>query len=143
MSETITIVGNVGAEPDRREISPGVWVTNFTVGCTTRRYDKQSETWVDSYTNWYHVSAYRGLSEPVHQSLHRGDPVIVSGTLRMRTWETDAKKGTTAEIDAVAVGHNLARGTAVFTRSPRAESGAATAGAEPGAWTPAPATVPF
>jgi single-strand DNA-binding protein len=143
MGESITIVGNVGVAPDRREISPGVWVTNFTVGCTTRRYDKQAEAWVDAYTNWYHVSAYRALSEPVYQSVHRGDPVIVSGTLRMRSWETDAKKGTTAEIDAVAVGHNLARGTAVFTRSSRSDASAPSADTDPAAWTQQPAPVPF
>lgn len=143
MGESITIVGNVGVAPDRREISPGVWVTNFTVGCTTRRYDKQAEAWVDAYTNWYHVSAYRGLSEPVYQSVRRGDPVIVSGTLRMRSWETEAKQGTTAEIDAVAVGHNLARGTAVFTRSPRSEGSAPAVAADTAAATPTSAATPF
>ena len=43
--------------------------------------------------------------------------VIITGTLRIRDWETDDKSGTNVEIDADAIGHDLSFGTTVYNRS--------------------------
>ena len=40
----------------------------------------------------------------------------VIGRLRVREWSTEEKSGVAVEVDATAVGHDLSRGTAVFTR---------------------------
>ncbi|MCR2785480.1 MULTISPECIES: single-stranded DNA-binding protein [unclassified Microbacterium] len=124
MSESITVTGNLAADPERRATAGGDTIVAFRVGSTQRRYDKESNTWVDAYTNWYHVSAFRGLAEHALRSLRKGDRVIVTGTLRLRTWENESRSGVTADIDAYAVGPDLRWGTTVFTRAARpGESG--------------------
>ncbi|MDQ1128756.1 single-stranded DNA-binding protein [Microbacterium sp. SORGH_AS_0888] len=119
MSETITIVGNVAAAPERRDIGNGVEVTKFRVGCTQRRFDAQQGKWVDGHTNWYSVSAFRALGTHAFASLRRGERVIVTGKLRIRTWENDSGRGTSVEVDADAIGHDLLWGTSLFQEAPR------------------------
>lgn len=60
--------------------------------------------------------AWRGLAENVMASVGVGEPLVVQGRLRVREEEREGKKWTTAEIDAVAVGHDLSRGTSAFRR---------------------------
>ncbi|RKT36759.1 single-strand DNA-binding protein [Microbacterium sp. AG1240] len=114
MADTITFTGNLAAEPEQRILGGGVSVTNFRVGSTHRRFDKPTERWVDVYTNWYQVSAYRALGENAFASLHKGDRVIVTGRLRLREWDNGTKRGLAVEVEADAVGHDLLRGRTTF-----------------------------
>lgn len=52
-------------------------------------------------------------------SLSVGDPVIVQGRLKVRTEVRDGQSWTSADIDAVAIGHDLSRGTSAFRRPNR------------------------
>ncbi|MEV8266361.1 single-stranded DNA-binding protein [Microbacterium sp. NPDC076911] len=124
MQDTITIRGNLAADPEQRRISTGDIVTSFRVGTTARRRDKATGEWTDDETNWYQVSAFRTLGEHVFASLRKGHPVIVSGRFRLRTWESSAGKGMSADIEADAVGHDLRWGSTVYTRAPRDDAGA-------------------
>lgn len=74
---------------------------------------------MDAGTNWYSVAAYRQLGEHAKASLRTGDSVIVTGRLRIRTWESNGKQGTSVDIDAEAVGHDLRWGTTAYLRSSR------------------------
>jgi single-strand DNA-binding protein len=116
MSEKITIVGNIGSVPEQRDLPRGGSVTSFRIAVTHRRYDQATTAWVDDYTNWYTVSAFRGLGEHAYRSLHKNDRVVVTGRFRLREWETDTKRGVSAEIDADALGHDLLWGTSTFER---------------------------
>jgi single-strand DNA-binding protein len=122
MQDTITITGNVAADPELRRIGGGVSVVSFRVGSTSRRYDKSAGAWVDGETNWYSVSAFRGLGEHAYQSLRKGHPVIVSGRLTLRTWESGGTKNTSADIEAETIGHDLRWGTANFARPARSQA---------------------
>lgn len=124
MGESITIVGNVASVPERRDLPKGGSVTGFRIAATQRRFDRETSTWVDAHTNWFAVSAFRTLGDNAYRSLHKGDRVIIVGRLRLREWETDAKRGVTAEIEAEAVGHDLLWGASTF-RAGAAVSGAA------------------
>ncbi|WP_159499977.1 single-stranded DNA-binding protein [Microbacterium sp. 18062] len=116
MNESITVVGNVASVPERRELPNGGAVTSFRLASTERRFDRNTSTWTDGRTNYFTVNAFRGLGENAHRSLHKGERVVVAGRFRLREWETDAKKGVTAEIEADAVGHDLLWGTSVFRK---------------------------
>jgi single-strand DNA-binding protein len=71
---------------------------------------------VDNGTNWYTVTAFRQLALNTNSSLRKGERVVVSGRLRMRDWTAGERAGTSIEIDADAIGHDLSWGTASFTR---------------------------
>lgn len=116
MSDTITITGNIATEPEHKRTPSGVAITTFRVASGQRRYDRNTGTWVDAHTNWYTVSAFRGLAEHAFHSLRKGDRVLLTGRLRLRAWDTGAKKGLTAEIDVEAIGHDLLFGTTRFEK---------------------------
>ncbi len=115
---TMTIVGNVLTEPECRRLEESrQLVTNFRVAATARRYDRHQERWVDGDTLRLRVTCWRQLAENVMRCVHVGDPVIVSGRLSSRNWETeDHVKRVTYELEAVSVGHDLSRGRAKFAR---------------------------
>jgi single-strand DNA-binding protein len=61
---------------------------------------------------------WRGLAEGVASSVALGDPVIVHGRLYTRDWvDTAGMHRTLYELEALAVGHDYARGRAKFARN--------------------------
>ena len=116
MSDTITVTGNIATEPEHKRTPAGVAITTFRLASGQRRYDREAGAWIDSGTNWYTISTFRGLAEHTFSSLHKGDRVILTGRLRLRDWDTGSRKGTTAEIDAEAIGHDLLWGTTHFEK---------------------------
>lgn len=132
MSETITVTGNIATEPQQRIIGDDVSVTSFRVASTHRRFDQQSRAWVDAYTNYYSVSAFRSLGRNAFASLRLGDRVVVSGRLRLKEWDNGTRRGTNAEIDAESIGHDLLWGVTTFQRGGADQRG----GAQPARSTP-------
>jgi single-strand DNA-binding protein len=112
----VTVVGNVVDSPRRVSLENGA-VTNFRLASTARRFDGQTQEFVDAGTFWVDVECWNDLSGNVSGSVSKGDPVIVQGTLTTHSWETENGRRSTPRIRAAAVGHNLARGIGVFKRS--------------------------
>ena len=130
MNETIvTLVGNLVDDPKLRTTDGGAQVTGFRVASTSRRFDKTEQRWVDGGALFLSVSCWRALGANANASLRRGDPVVVTGKLTTRTYEKDGQTRSVAELEALAIGPDLARGTAVFQRSPRPANDAAETGA--------------
>lgn len=117
MSDNITVTGNIATDPDHKRTSAGVAITSFRLASSQRRFDRATGVWIDGATNFYSVSTFRGLAEHAFASLKKGDRVLLTGRLRLRDWEAGAKRGTTVEIDAEAIGHDLLWGTTTFHRS--------------------------
>lgn len=127
MTDTLTIVGKVATDPTQSRTGGGVSVTNFRVATTQRRLDQATQTWVDVNTNWYSVAAFRQLGEHAKASLRCGDSVIVTGRLKIRNWEGNGKSGTSVDVEADAIGHDLRWGTSAYLRASRAVSSDASA----------------
>lgn len=127
MSDTITLTGLVATPPKHIVTSEGLQITSFRLASTQRRYDKTQAAWVDADTNWYTVTAFRTLAANAIGSILKGQRVIVTGRLRIRDWESGEKSGTTIEVDADSLGHDLTFGTSAFTRTPQATAAADTA----------------
>ena len=118
---TVVVVGNLAADPEYRRLDNDTEVTNFRIGSTKRRFERSANAWVDGQTSWWRVSCWRGLAANAAASLRKGDRVVVVGRVRTTTWEKDGRSGTSVEIDADAVGHDLAWGTSTFRRVVRTE----------------------
>lgn len=116
---TVTLVGNLVDDPKVRTTDGGVEVAGFRVASTARRFDRDSGRWVDSASLFLSVTCWRSLAANAVASLRRGDPVVVTGRLSTRTYEKDGQSRSVCELEALAIGPDLARGTAVFRRSPR------------------------
>lgn len=119
MNDTITLRGTVGTDPRQIQTATGLDITSFRLASTQRRFDREKQEWVDSDTNWYGISTYRQLARNTGASVKKGDPVIVTGRVKVRPWEAGEKKGLSIEVDADSVGHDLLWGTSVYTRSLR------------------------
>ncbi|MFF4287918.1 single-stranded DNA-binding protein [Streptomyces sp. NPDC001633] len=124
MNETmVTLVGNAATAVEHRQTTAGVTVARFRLAATSRRWDKAQERWADGETSFYTVRSWRGLADNVAASVAVGEPLVVQGRLRLREGEQPPEKGGqrwfSAEVDAVAIGHDLSRGTAAFRRVTR------------------------
>ncbi|WP_018568424.1 single-stranded DNA-binding protein [Streptomyces sp. PsTaAH-124] len=122
---TVCVVGNVATQPVYREPAGGA-SARFRLAVTARYWDREKNAWTDGHTNFFTVWANRQLATNAMASLNVGDPVLVQGRLKVRTETRDGTSRTWADIDATAIGHDLARGTSAFRRSGRPEQAATT-----------------
>jgi single-strand DNA-binding protein len=119
----VTLVGFVAQDPIQRPTKNGVLVTDLRVGATPRVQDRVTNQWRDGDTSYYNVSCWRRLGDNVRASLRKGDPVMIKGKFRSRTF-TDKNGVTRTVIDIMAdtVGHDLNRGVANYLRHQRRPS---------------------
>ena len=115
--EQTTVAGLVATTPRHLVTQDGLPITSFRMAVPTRRFDRATNRWVDGETNWYTVTAFRQLAINLAGSISKGERVLVQGNLRVRDWDNGERAGTSVEIEALSVGHDLNWGTAVFTRT--------------------------
>lgn len=120
MNETyVTVIGNVASDVRFATTDGGVAVASFRVASTPRRYAQSG--WTDGPTSYVTVKCWRGLAENANSSLAKGHPVVVHGRQTVRPWEReDGRTGTSVDIDADALGHDLRWGTTTFAKTKRA-----------------------
>lgn len=124
MTDSIALTGVVATTPRHLVTSTGLAITSFRLASRQRRFDRVTNSWVDADTNWYTVSTFRLLAHNVMASVQKGEHVLVTGRLRIRDWENQDRSGTSVEVEAEAVGHDLTWGRSALTRnSPPAETG--------------------
>lgn len=130
MNETIICaVGNVATQPVYRELPTGP-SARFRLAVTSRYLDRGKNEWTDGHTNFFTVWTNRQLATNAAASLNVGDPVVVQGRLKVRSDVREGQSWTSADIDASAIGHDLARGTSAFRRAARPETAATGAPAQ-------------
>lgn len=117
MSELITVSGLVATTPRHLVTQDGLPITSFRLASSQRRFDRSQNKWVDGETNWYTITAFRQLAVNASQSVTKGERIVVHGKLRVRDWDNGERAGTSVEIEADVLGHDLSWGTAVFTRT--------------------------
>ena len=121
---TLTLIGNLIADPELRVTSGGDPVASFTVAATPRILDRGSGKWSDGDTLYLRCSAWRQLGENVAESLNSGTRVWVQGRLKQRTFETrEGEKRTVIEMDVDEIGPSLRYATAKINRGQRGSGG--------------------
>lgn len=145
MSEnSVTLVGNLTDDPELRFTAQGAAVANFRIAVSKRVRDAQTNEWKDGDTSYFRVNVWRQLAENVAESLTRGTRVIVTGTLKMRQWETqEGEKRSVVEVEATEVGPSLKWATAKVEKASRGGGGAAAGSDSDWGATTAPEEVPF
>lgn len=117
---TITVVGNLTADPELRFTPSGAAVANFTVASTPRTFDRQSGEWKDGEALFLRCNIWRQAAENVAESLTRGMRVVVQGRLRQRSFETrEGEKRTVIEMEVDEVGPSLRYATAKVNKASR------------------------
>lgn len=116
MSDQIAVCGLVATSPRSVLTKEGVPVTSFRLASTQRRFNRESGSWIDAETNWFTVSSFRQLATNAEVSIQKGDRVLVQGRIRVRDWDNGERTGTSVEIEAESLGHDLTFGTSEFKR---------------------------
>jgi len=91
MATTITVIGNLVKDPEKKDLGSGKVLAKLRLA-STERFQDSDGTWKDGDTAFYDVVCWRTLAENVSSNLSKGNKVIVHGKLKYR--EFDRKDGT-------------------------------------------------
>ena len=119
MTDQLTITGLIATTPRHIVTSEGLAITSFRLASHQRRFDKSAKAWIDTDTNWYTVTAVRDLAINAAQSLNKGDRVVTVGRLKVRDWSNDDRSGTSIELEANSLGHDLHWGVTQYQKVQR------------------------
>ena len=117
MSDQVTVAGLVATTPRHLVTQDGLPITSFRLASSHRKFDRNQNKWIDGETNWFTITAFRQLAINSAGSVAKGDRVIVTGKLRVRDWDNGERAGTSVEIEADGLGHDMTWGSSVFTRT--------------------------
>lgn len=132
---TLTVIGNLTADPELRFTANGTAVANFTVASTPRTFDRTANEWKDGEALFMRCAIWRDAAEHVAESLTRGARVIVTGRLKMRSYQTkEGETRTVIEMDAEEIGPSLRFATATVQRATRASTSNSAGAAAPDQW---------
>jgi len=95
----ITIVGNLGRDPELRYTPQGIAVCSFTMATNEKRRDKSGE--MQDITTWFKVTLWRNQAENAAKYLTKGSPVYIEGRLRIEEW-TDRDNNNRYTLDVQA-----------------------------------------
>jgi len=96
----VTILGNLGRDPEIRYLPSGDAVANITVATTDKYKDKQTGEQKE-ITEWHRINFFGRQAEVVGQYLKKGSQIYVEGSLRTRKWtDKDGQEKYSTEIRA-------------------------------------------
>jgi single-strand DNA-binding protein len=95
----VTLIGNIGADPETRYAPSGDCITNIRLATTETWKDKQGQK--QEETEWHRVVFFKKLAEVAGQYLTKGAPVYIEGRIKTRKWQNkDGVDQYTTEIHA-------------------------------------------
>ena len=133
MLNKVTLIGNLGNDPEVRYMPAGDAVTNITLATSMRWKDRQTGERKES-TEWHRVVFFRRLAEIAGEYLKKGSQVYIEGHLRTRKWQDqNGQDRYTTEIvaDEMHMLGSRSGGTSSFGAEQPA-AGSATPSARPG-----------
>ena len=99
MVNKVTLVGNLGRDPDLRRLENGTPVARVSVA-TSESYKDRDGQWHEQ-VEWHDIVFWRQMAERAEQQLRKGMMVYVEGKLAHKTWQD--KEGTTRKTTEVVV----------------------------------------
>ena len=100
MYQQITIVGNLGRDPEMRYTASGVPVTSFSVAVSRRWTGQDGQR--QEKTVWFRVTAWRQLAELAGQYLSKGRQVMVVGEMEEPSVWTDQQGNNRSSLELTA-----------------------------------------
>lgn len=117
---SITLVGNLTADPELRFTPSGAAVVNFTIACNRSKKNEQTQEWENTDESFWRCTAWREFAENIAESLTKGMGVIAQGTVAQKTYETkEGEKRNYMEVQVWSIGPDLKRCTAKVNRTSR------------------------
>lgn len=122
---SLTVWGNVTSDPELRFTPSGAAVCNWTVAQNSRKFDKQSNEWVDQTPIFTRCSAWNDMAENVANTLTKGMRVVVTGVLEGQEWtdKNSGEKRTGQQLRVEEVGPSLRWATAQVQKTQNQQGG--------------------
>lgn len=86
----ITLIGNLGKDPELKTFESGSKVAKFSLGVTEKFKNKSGE--VVSNTEWFDLECWEGIAGIAEKYLKKGSPIYVEGKVKTESWEKDGEK---------------------------------------------------
>ena len=92
MTNTVLLVGNLGADPELRTANGGTDIATLSLGTSRPKRDSEGKTYKDASgftakdTEWHRVICFNGLGRVIAQHAKRGMLVSVRGRLHYTRW---------------------------------------------------------
>lgn len=141
----ITIVGNLGKDPELRYTPQGNAVCNFSVATNEKRRDKGGD--FQDVTTWFRITLWGKQAENASKYLTKGSPIYVEGRLRVEEWsDKDGKIRYTLDVQATDmqfIGSNRNDDYSGSSNSDSDESSSSPAGVTGGFSGPSDDDIPF
>ncbi|GAB3640746.1 hypothetical protein GCM10027423_13820 [Spirosoma arcticum] len=129
----MTIIGNLGADPEVRYLDGGAVVAQFNVA-TTEKYTNRNGEKVEQ-TEWFRVELWNEQAKVAEKYLKKGNPVYVEGRLRTEVWtDKEGKERTSLRVRANTMqllGSPNDRQDDGYSEAPRQQQAAPTPAAAP------------
>jgi len=114
----ITIHGNLTDEPTQHHTTTGVAVLTFSVAVNGRRFDRQTDRWVDTAPVFHRVVAFQGLADNAAACLTKGTTVTVTGEFVDDSFQPDqGRKIWRSKLLASDIAISLRFATAQITKT--------------------------
>ena len=97
----VTLIGNLGADPELRSTPQGTQVCTLKIATTERYKDKNGE--LKDSTEWHSVVLWDKLAEIASKYLKKGSKVYLEGKLKHRSYEKDGITRYITEIQALSM----------------------------------------
>src|SRR5512144_2754092 len=117
---TITIAGNLTADVALETTERGIPFATFTLAVTPRMRNASGQ-WLDAATSFHRCVVWRGQAQRGADSVHKGDRVLVVGTLRSRSYSSGSDVRYITEINVDEVGPSLRWATATPVKAKPAD----------------------
>lgn len=95
----VILLGNVGTEPETRQLPSGGSVTSLSLATSEAWKDKNTGQQQEK-TEWHKIVSFNRLAEIMAQYVKKGSKIYIEGSLRTRSWEQDGVKRYATEIVA-------------------------------------------
>ncbi len=92
MTNTVLLVGNLGADPESRSTRNGTSVATLSLGTSRPKRDSEGKTFKDASgytakeTEWHRITCFNGLGKTVAQYATKGMLVSVRGRIHYSKW---------------------------------------------------------
>lgn len=92
----VVLIGNICKDPELSETNSGVAVCRFSIAVNRRRASEDAE----QQTDFFNVTAWRGLAETVSRYCKKGNKIAVTGQIQIRQYE-DREGAKKTAVDVV------------------------------------------
>ncbi len=99
MFNKVTLIGNLGRDPELRHFEGGSMVAKFSIA-TNENYKDRAGEW-QTKTEWHEIVSWGPLAQRAENALKKGSLVFVEGKLTTRKWQDkDGNDRYTTEVVA-------------------------------------------